>query len=82
MINNSTQALEIPNEIRAMPTPKINYPELTRRQWEVFSLLMQGMSNKEIARALEIAESMTKIHSAALIGALGCATEPKLHSVR
>ena len=54
-----------------MPTPKINFPNLTRRQREVLSLLVHGMSNKEIARALGIAESTTKIHTAALIHALG-----------
>lgn len=54
-----------------MPPPEINYPKLTRRQREVLALLVRGMSNKEIARALGIAESTTKIHTAALIHALG-----------
>jgi DNA-binding NarL/FixJ family response regulator len=53
------------------PTPEINYPKLTRRQREVLSLLVRGMSNKEIARQLGIAESTTKIHTTALIHALG-----------
>lgn len=54
-----------------MPSPKIEHPKLTRRQLEVLSLLVHGMSNKEIARELGIAESTTKIHTAALIHALG-----------
>ena len=42
-----------------------------RRQREVLRLLTQGMSNKEIARALKIAEATTKIHMAALLRTLG-----------
>ena len=45
--------------------------KLTKRQREVLSLLARGRSNKEIARALEIAEATTKIHMAALVRALG-----------
>ncbi|WP_441279240.1 LuxR C-terminal-related transcriptional regulator [Tardiphaga sp. 172_B4_N1_3] len=44
---------------------------LTRRQNEVLPLLAQGMSNKEIARELSIAEGTSKIHTAALLRALG-----------
>ena len=45
--------------------------KLTKRQSEVLLLLAKGMSNKEIARSLEIAEATTKIHMAALLRALG-----------
>lgn len=44
---------------------------LTRRQNEILPLLAQGMSNKEIARELSIAEGTSKIHTAALLRALG-----------
>jgi DNA-binding NarL/FixJ family response regulator len=44
---------------------------LTNRQREVLSLLASGKSNKEIARALDIAEATTKIHMAGLLRALG-----------
>lgn len=45
--------------------------KLTARQREVLCLLAHGKSNKEIARALDIAEATTKIHLAALLRALG-----------
>jgi DNA-binding NarL/FixJ family response regulator len=45
--------------------------KLTPRQQQVLQLLSLGMSNKEIARALRIAESTTKIHTAMLMRALG-----------
>jgi DNA-binding NarL/FixJ family response regulator len=57
----------------AVPTlsTKADFLKLTKRQREVLSLLAQGRSNKEIARALAIAEATTKIHLAALLRALG-----------
>jgi len=44
---------------------------LTPRQNDILPLLAQGMSTKEIARVLCIAEGTTKIHTAALLRALG-----------
>jgi DNA-binding NarL/FixJ family response regulator len=55
-----------------MPTRYQNpYAQLTPRQRDVLPLLAMGMSNKEIARALNIAEATTKIHAAAVCRALG-----------
>jgi DNA-binding NarL/FixJ family response regulator len=45
--------------------------KLTPRQNDVLMLLARGMSNKEIARELNIAEGTCKIHTAALLRALG-----------
>lgn len=58
----------------AMPPAAANDVELlklTPRQREVLSYLALGMSNKEIARALHIAEATAKVHAGALLRALG-----------
>ena len=44
---------------------------LTSRQRDVFELIVQGMSNKEIARTLQLAEGTVKIHIKALFAKLG-----------
>jgi DNA-binding NarL/FixJ family response regulator len=44
---------------------------LTPRQQSVLSLVAKGLSNKEIAYQLHISEGTTKIHTAALLRALG-----------
>src|SRR5215213_101329 len=43
---------------------------LTRRQREVLELLVKGMSNKEIARALSLGEGTVKVHMSGLFRAL------------
>ena len=44
---------------------------LTRRQREVLQLLVEGMSNKSIARQLSLSEGAVKFHLAALFGHFG-----------
>jgi len=44
---------------------------LTPRQRDVFDLIVQGMSNKEIARSLQLAEGTVKIHIKSLFEKLG-----------
>ena len=48
-------------------------PPLTQRQQQVLQLLVEGKSNKEIARALKLGEGTVKIHMAALFRNLGVA---------
>lgn len=50
---------------------------LSPRQQEVLSLIEQGRSNKEIARALGIAEATVKIHVHNLLKALGTDSRQK-----
>jgi len=44
---------------------------LTARQRDVLVLLAKGLSNKEIARTLQISEATAKIHAASLLRSLG-----------
>ena len=55
----------------AIPSPQRLDAVLTRRQREVFELIVQGMSNKEIARNLQLGEGTVKIHIKALFAKLG-----------
>ncbi len=51
---------------------------LTPRQRAVLDYIVQGRSNKEIARALDIAEGTVKIHLAALFGHFGAHNRTEL----
>ena len=44
---------------------------LTDRQWEVLGLLLEGLSNKQICRALDLAEATVKVHVRAILRELG-----------
>jgi DNA-binding NarL/FixJ family response regulator len=55
-------------EVRATPAPAV---DLTAREKEVLRLLASGMSNKEIARALDNAEGTIKNHVSSILMKLG-----------
>jgi DNA-binding NarL/FixJ family response regulator len=57
--------------------PKAQAPQLTGRQDEVFALVMEGLSNKMIARRLNIAENTVKIHVSNLLKKLQVDTRAK-----
>jgi two-component system nitrate/nitrite response regulator NarL len=61
----------------AQPPPPAAPGPLSPRQQEVLSLIEQGRSNKEIARALGIAEATVKIHVHNLLKALGTDSRQK-----
>lgn len=56
--------------VPAKSTPSPESTGLTLRQLEVISMLGRGFSNKEIARALDVAERTVKAHVSAVFEAL------------
>lgn len=54
-------------DVHAAPGPA---PILTERQLEVLRLIVEGKSNKEIARTLHLAHATVKVHLAAIFRAL------------
>ncbi len=55
----------------ARPTPAADPDRLTERQREVLKLVVVGMSNRDIATTLHIAEATVKVHVAAALRTLG-----------
>jgi len=53
------------------PDKALRLEDLTRRQRDVLDGVLKGLSNKEIARNLDIAEGTVKIHLSALFSHLG-----------
>ena len=51
--------------------------ELTAREQAVLDLMSRGLGNKEIARALNLAEGTVKNHASAVLGKLGIADRMK-----
>ena len=59
-------------KLKAAPKlqPTAEAPLLTARQLDVLALMMQGLSNKGISRALNLAEPTVKIHVSAILKSL------------
>ena len=68
--SNNNEA-KLPAASTADPAATLADNMLSRRQRDVLTLIVQGRSNKEIARALNLAEGTVKIHVAALFSKLG-----------
>lgn len=60
-----------PLPLPSRPKPGATLPTLTDRQRQVLGFLVEGRSNKEIARALNLGEGTVKIHLSGLLRALG-----------
>jgi DNA-binding CsgD family transcriptional regulator len=58
----------------AMPRALRTHERLSRREREVYELLVQGRSNREIARTLFISESTVKVHVRHIFEKLGVRT--------
>jgi DNA-binding NarL/FixJ family response regulator len=61
----------LPEPRRLTPSAESGAPSPTPRQRQVLPLLVEGKSNKEMARVLNLGEGTVKIHLAALIRKLG-----------
>jgi DNA-binding NarL/FixJ family response regulator len=59
-----------PSEIELNGSSDVSHG-LTPRQHEVLELLTQGLSNKQIARRLGVAENTVRVHVAAILRLLG-----------
>ncbi len=62
----------LPPEIAARLVERMRRAELSPREKEVFELLAQGLSNKEIASQLAISEKTVRVHVSHVLIKLGC----------
>lgn len=56
------------------PGRRAGVAELTARERQVLALLARGLSNKQIARRLDISDHTAKFHVVGILGKLGAAT--------
>jgi DNA-binding NarL/FixJ family response regulator len=71
----STASLALEGQVLTTQAPRSSPADmLTQRQREVLELLLEGKSNKEIARRLNLGEGTVKIHMAALFRTFGVNT--------
>jgi len=61
----------IPPDVGAKLVQRMSNPELSERELEVLGLMAQGMSNLDIATALNIGESTVKSHVNRILSKLG-----------
>ena len=70
--------------LREVRTPDQSPEPLTERETDVLRLLAQGMSNQEIARALNVGDQTIKTHVSHILAKLGVPsrTQAALHAIR
>ncbi len=68
-------AYSVPSAQGPLPSLSLEdvFPELTARQADVFRCLMRGISDKQIARELDISETTVKTHVRAILQLVGAA---------
>jgi len=68
----------------AAATPRAHRTDLTRRELEVLRLIAQGMSNRQIASELTVAEKTVKTHVSSVLSKLGVAdrTQAAIYAVQ
>ena len=67
----------IPPAVASSLADRMPRSELTSREMEVLKLIVKGMSNKEIASALDITEGTVKVHVNNVLGKLGVSDRTK-----
>jgi DNA-binding NarL/FixJ family response regulator len=63
-------SLLLPQEDRLEPVTGAPFESLTHREVEVLQLMARGLTNRQIARRLEISEHTVKFHAAAILAKL------------
>lgn len=63
-------AILLPEEERIDPAVKAPTEALTHRELEVLQLMARGLTNRQIARRLQISEHTVKFHAGAILGKL------------
>ncbi|MFV0409237.1 MAG: response regulator transcription factor [Paracoccus sp. (in: a-proteobacteria)] len=72
LLNKSPERVRPQHAVDRYGAPPI--PQLTARQYQVLENLMEGKTNKEIARTLGISPATVRIHVSAVMRTLGVTT--------
>ena len=74
-VHNGAQPLS--DDVRRILATRLNYGQLTAREVEVLELIAQGLSNKEVGKALGITEETTRCTCGTSWRSWTCRTGPK-----